>query len=147
MEEHVKDEQDFKEKLTWEEIEVEIDKVGDFFERIPDELKSSTAERFIYEIVNWGSYNHYEALGIFEEAKNQYCEVSQKVAQDQEYHCVESFTYEGCKFEEGETYTARYAGIYHSEHTYDVWGRDGKYHRMCKHMFGDHFDVFEEDED
>jgi hypothetical protein len=64
--------QDIKKKLTREEIDAEIEKIGGFFDLIPDELKSEATEKFIFEIVNWGSFNHYEALGIFEEAQQRY---------------------------------------------------------------------------
>lgn len=72
-----------KEKLTQEDIQVEIDKVGGFFERIPEELKADAAEHFVIEIVNWGSRNHYQALGILEEAKNNYRELSLEVMEDE----------------------------------------------------------------
>jgi len=41
--------QDYEKKLTIEEIQLEINKIGDFFKQIPDELRADAAERFIYE--------------------------------------------------------------------------------------------------
>ena len=65
-------EKKFETKLTRDEIGVEIQKVGDFFKQIPAELKAEATQYFIQEIITWGSYNFYEALGILEEAKSDY---------------------------------------------------------------------------
>lgn len=77
-------EQNFKKELTPEDINNEIEKIKDFFEQIPDELKSTAAERLIYEIVNWASFNHYEALGIFEEAKISFRENSIRILNEED---------------------------------------------------------------
>jgi len=70
---------EFKKKLTWEEIEEEFEKIKNFFELIPNKLKVASAELLISEIVNWGSKNYYEVLGIFEEAKLAYRENSLEI--------------------------------------------------------------------
>jgi hypothetical protein len=73
-----------KDKLTREEIQLEIDKIRNFFDNVPDDLKMETALHFICEIVLWGSYCHFDALGIFEEAKMIYRENSLENMQDDE---------------------------------------------------------------
>jgi len=65
--------------LTWDDVESEIVKVKSFFEQLPRELRPDAAEKLIFEIVNWASYNHYEALGIFMESMLQYRETSLRV--------------------------------------------------------------------
>ena len=61
-------------KLTPEEIDSEIDRVRDFFDKIPEALRMDAAYDFIMEIVIWGSYCHFDALGILEEVKMTYRE-------------------------------------------------------------------------
>ena len=77
-------EKKFKKQLTWEEIKNEISKVRDFFEQIPTELKANAAECFIFEAALWGSLNFYEAIGIFEESKSRYREISIQVQEREE---------------------------------------------------------------
>lgn len=62
------------EQLTHEEIGEEIERVEDFFKRVPDEKKAETTEYLIKMALIWGSYSHYEAMGILEEAKVTYRE-------------------------------------------------------------------------
>ena len=70
------EERKFEQMLTKEEIVEEIDKIRYFFEQISPEIKASTVEYLILEIINWGSYNHYEALGILQEILFRYREES-----------------------------------------------------------------------
>lgn len=74
----------FKRKLTWEDIEVQCGLIGDFFKQIPDELKAGAAEYLIYEIVNWGSHDHFQALGIFQEAMLRYRKISLEILDEDE---------------------------------------------------------------
>lgn len=74
-----------KKKLT-DQIEFEIQNVEmlikDLMQSIPADLyhlKSYAAERIAGEAVNWGSSNHYEALGILEETKLTYRDISMEV--------------------------------------------------------------------
>jgi hypothetical protein len=67
--------------ITEDTFELEIkaftQTVIDFIQRIPEDqrhLKSRSAELIASEAVNWGSYNHYEAIGIMEECKLRYRE-------------------------------------------------------------------------
>ena len=139
----------FQKKLTTKEIDAEIDKVRDFFQQIPDELKAEAAERFIHEIVNWGSYSHYEALGIFQEAMLKYREASleayKELVEEErigralenavEYRCIKNldlgsmtlYAGEFCKIgfvEERDDYSdgKRYA-IFYGEKYYDICGK------------------------
>jgi len=66
-------------KLTVEEIEMEVEKVEGFFDRVPDELKADVAERIIVEMAIWGASSHFEGLGILEESKLAYRELGLKV--------------------------------------------------------------------
>lgn len=97
-------EPEFKLPLTADEINSEIDKVGSFFERVPEELKAITAQNFICEIVNWACANTWEGIGIFYEAMNRFREASRiiemqtkedekynnAVETSREYYCIES---------------------------------------------------------
>jgi hypothetical protein len=61
------------------ELEAFTQTVIDFIQRIPDtpearHMKSKAAEIIASEAINWGSYNHYEAIGIMEECKLRYRE-------------------------------------------------------------------------
>jgi len=75
---------DEQEALTWDELEAECAKVGDFFKRIPTDLQAEAAERLIGEIVTWGSWNHYEALGICMEALLSHRNISLRVMAEEE---------------------------------------------------------------
>ena len=159
-------EKKFETKLTIEEIQIEIDKIGAFFKRIPTELKPEAAERFIYEIVNQASYNIYEALGIFDEAKSRYREVLTRIlaeeAEEAEherlckmyensvaYKCIVEVDWiEGINV--GDVVKAAYSGddeAYSGGGRYDVFteNADGEgVHRIsCKHSFETHFELVE----
>ncbi|HUX02721.1 MAG TPA: hypothetical protein VMY35_17300 [Phycisphaerae bacterium] len=73
-----------KTQLTWEDVEDEVSKVRQFFLDLPEDLRSDVACRLIGEIVLWGACNHFEALGIFEEAKLFYRNLSLAVMNDGE---------------------------------------------------------------
>ena len=45
--------------------------------------KSEAAEWICFEIVNWASYNHYEALGILAETMARYREVSMEAMSEE----------------------------------------------------------------
>jgi len=87
-------EPEFKKSLTPEEIQSEIQRIKDFFEQVPDDLKSVTAEDLIFETVVWGSGSHYEALGIFQEAMIRYREVSIHIMQEEAREASEAEQYE-----------------------------------------------------
>lgn len=95
-----------QEKRKEDEKHVEIfDKINDNFKKIftdkgvdkdqlceflanvlqiaPDEDRSNLASQMIFEIINWGSYNVYEALGIIEAVKHQYIEVVDSVFEEE----------------------------------------------------------------
>ena len=46
-------------------------------------VASGLTEYAIREMINWGSWNHYEALGIALEAVLQYREIAQHVAEEE----------------------------------------------------------------
>ena len=76
--------------ITEETFELEIEAFNqtliDFIQRIPEEarhMKSRAAEIIASEAINWGSYNHYEAIGIMEECKLRYREnVSEMILEE-----------------------------------------------------------------
>ena len=72
------------ELLAWADVQNEAAKVKTFFERLPEDMRSSAAEMLVFEIVNCGSYNHFEALGILAEAMMDYRETSLKVMAEEE---------------------------------------------------------------
>jgi hypothetical protein len=76
---------DEEKTLTWDDVEQECDKVGDFFNRLPEELRPNAATRFVQEMINWGGWNRYEAMGICMEALLSHREVDiQLAAEDQD---------------------------------------------------------------
>lgn len=76
------EEYNFNHQLTRDDIQIELDKIGEFFAQIPEDLKADTAENFIFEIVNWASRDHYQALGIFQEAELRYREIAIQIAKE-----------------------------------------------------------------
>ena len=157
----MKSEPVFRKKLTQEEIEAEISKVGDFFKQIPEDLKAYAAERFIYEIVNWGSRDHYQALGIFQEAMNNYREVSLRVLAEeaeedllediygnaQDYQCVEEIDL-GCgkTVTVGEVCKIGYFGEddqYAGGKRYEVFQENGNHFDICQHSLDIYFKLVE----
>jgi len=70
---------DKHQQLTCDDLEREYAKVGDFFKRIPTDLRADAAQRLIEEIITWGARNHYEALGICMEALLSHRQISLEV--------------------------------------------------------------------
>ena len=76
--------------ITEETFELEIEAFNqtliDFIQRIPEDsrhMKSRAAEIIASKAINWGSYNHYEAIGIMEECKLRYREnVSEMILEE-----------------------------------------------------------------
>ena len=156
----MKDEEKFEKKLTQEDIQIEINKVGDFFKQIPEGMKAVTAERFIYEIVNWGCRDHYQALGIFQEAMNRYREVSLQVLEEeakeeelhnafenaQNYCCLQEMDWMDDPIAKGEVCKIGYAGEneqYAGGKKYIVFREDGSWIDLCQHRLDDHFELVE----
>ena len=152
----------FEKKLTTEEIEEEITKVKDFFKQIPDELKAETAERFVFETILWGSYDQYQALGILEEAKLRYREVSVQILEEEEmeecrrcdayeaaidYQCIIEVDWTVEPFSPGDIVKAVYAGeddSYNGGGKYDVFVEETHSHySICKEGFESHFQLVE----
>ena len=156
----MKDEQEFEKKLTQEEIEVEISKIGDFFKQIPDDLKAVTAEKFIYEIVSWGSRDHYQALGIFQEAMDNYREVSLRILAEeaeeeqlkhayeiaQEYRCLEKINWTGTPILVDEVCKIGYIGEddnYSGGKRYEIFLDSGEHFDICQHSLEIYFELVE----
>ncbi len=160
------EEQDIKQKLTLDEIKAEISKIGGFFDQIPEELKADSAEHLILEIVNWGSRNYYEALGILQEAMNSFREISQNVAEEEavekwekeqyenavssakKYRCTETLEIEPLKFiNYGDICSIGFAGEddrYTGGKKYYLFNEDGKYIDICQGCLDEHFELVEE---
>lgn len=157
----MKDEEKFEKKLTEEEIEIEINKIGDFFKQIPEESKAITAEKFIYEIVNWGCRDHYQALGIFQEAMNRYREVSLQVLEEeakeeeevrnasenaQNYRCLREMDWMEVSAAIGEVCKIGYAGEneqYAGGKKYIIFREDGRWTSLCQRRLDDYFELVE----
>jgi len=156
--------QDYEKKLTIEEIQSEINKIGDFFKQIPDELKADAAERFIYEIVNWGCRDHYQALGIFQEAMLRYREVSNQVLAEeaeedlletafessQDYRCIEEIDIdEDRRVSIGEICRIGFVegrNDYSGGRRYEVFKEEGIHFSICQHVLDTHFELFDGEE-
>jgi len=67
-------EKKFQKKLTQEEIEKEIDKMGDYFKQIPKDLKLEAGIHFILEVALWCGDNFMESMGLLTEAIFRYRE-------------------------------------------------------------------------
>jgi hypothetical protein len=156
----MKDKQEFEKTLTQEEIEVEINKVGDFFKQIPEELRAVAAEKFIYEIVNWGCRDHYQALGIFQEAMSNYREVSLRILAEeaeeerleaayetaQDYCCLEKLNWVDPPILADVICKIGYMGKddrYSGGKRYEVFLDSGKHFDICQNIFENHFELVE----
>lgn len=154
----MKNEQKFEKKLTEEEIKVEINKVGDFFKQVPEDMKAFTAEMFIGEIVNWGSRDHYQALGIFQEAMNIYREVSLRILAEEaeeerlenafeiarEYRCLEKVNWTDPPILADEICKIGYVGEddkYSGGKRYEVFLENGNHFDICQHSLENYFEL------
>lgn len=149
----------FKIYLTLEEIEAEIGKIESFFSRVPDDLKAWTADRLIYEIVNQGSFNHYEALGIFTEAMSRYRNVSVEVLHEElekeeyentvssarKYICIKDFGEEiivGMEVQIGLVgEDRRYSG----GKKYYLFNGEDDFTDICQGVLDEHFSLLDEE--
>ena len=68
-------EEKFKKELTREDIQEEVDKLEEFFDQIPDDLKIDTAQNIIFHTLFWSSHCLCHGLGMLEEAKFRYREI------------------------------------------------------------------------
>jgi len=158
------------ETITWDDIEVEKERLINLFQQIPDSsngFKSGAASLLIFEIVNWASRSHYEALGILEEAIHSYRESAQQVQEDekfeevqlksaldsvQKYQCIKEFDFgnerEGVV---GSTYSIGYAGEddrYDGDIRYFVFLeeelKESNYYSICKDVLETYFQLIED---
>ena len=70
------------EKRIRQNVDIIANKIEKLMNMIPPELdymKSAAAEQLAYQSVLDGSHNHYEAIGILEEAKLNFREVSHAI--------------------------------------------------------------------
>jgi len=157
----MEDKQEFKKKLTQEEISIEIDKVKDFFKQIPEGMKATTAEMFIREIVNWSCGDHYQALGIFQEAMNSFRETSlQAIAEEVQkeelqeasenvllYRCLQGIDWMEDSVVANGIYRIGYAGEderYAGGKKYIIFKEDGSWMDICQRVLDDHFELMED---
>jgi len=154
----MKNEAEFEGKLTQEDIEVEIDKIGDFFRQIPDDLKAISAAHFILEIVNRGSRDYFQALGIFQDAMDSYRTVSLQVAAEQveedlvsdayeiakDYRCIQELSWKVDQVTAvGEIRKIGYIGEddrYSGGKRYEVFQEDGIHFGICQDVLKNHFE-------
>ena len=154
--------QEFGKMLNQQEIEVEIAKIKDFFDQIPDELKADAADHFIYEIVNCGSRDHYQALGIFEEAMLRYRETSHQVMAEeaeeerleaayvsaQDYRCIQEVDWLDPAIVVGEVCRIGCFGEddnYSGGKRYEVFHEDKGHVDICQHVLENHFELIEDE--
>lgn len=153
------------EKVTDEDIDQEIERLVSLFKQIPYDtvtgFKARSAERLIAQVINYAALNHYEALGILEEAKLQYREISLEImdeevkeevliqnAQDTacEYRCIKEIQFEDSSkigvvdkiykigyVEENENYSG---GV-----RYEVFQEDGSHFSICLGVLDAHFQL------
>ena len=70
------------EKRIRQNVDIIANKIDKLMKMIPPELeymRSMAAEQLAYEAALDGSHNHYEAIGILEEAKLHFREVSNRI--------------------------------------------------------------------
>lgn len=74
-------------KKIFTENGVDEDQLCEFLANVlkitPSEDRSNMASRMIFDIINWGSYNVFEALGIIEAVKHQYITVVDDVFEEE----------------------------------------------------------------
>jgi len=156
----MKDEQEFEKKLTKEEIGAEISKIGDFFRQIPDDLKAVSAENFIFEIVNYAARDHYQALGIFQEAMNEYREVSLRILAEEaeeerllvayraahDYRCLHQVSWIDPPILIDEICKIGYIGEddrYSGGKRYEIFLDSGEHFDICQHSLKNYFELLE----
>ena len=153
--------EDIKEYLTKEEIEFEIQKIGNFFDQVSPRTKSCVAERLIFEIVNQASYNHYEALGIFQEAMINYREtalsVEVEMAEEKEFlknlkqvKCVKIPELKEASFSLGQAYPVEKVeenSGYSGGLKFLLIDEEGKEIDFCKNSLQEHFEPIEDEDD
>ena len=142
--------QEFEGMLTPEEIDVEIAKVEDFFKRIPDELKAPAAVHLILEIVNQGSRDYFQAIGLFDEAKHSYRDsalvvglmsdeqdlLSDAFESAKRFQCVKELKWgQGYTVTPGEIRQIGYVGEddrYSGGERFEIFQEDGQHFGICK---------------
>lgn len=152
----------FESKLTPEEIDKEVAKLGDFFKQIPDDLKATAAMHLILEVVNQGSRDYFQAIGIFDEAKNAFRDMALSIKEiDKEmdderdllrkayesalyFRCIQELEWrEGYVITVGEIHRIGYVGEdagYSGGQRYEVFQEDGKHFSICQNRFLEHFE-------
>ena len=73
-----------KDEATWDEVEKEVVLVECLLKRLVVEDKKEAACRIAVAVVNQSAETYYEALGILEEAKNQYRQFWESTMRDEE---------------------------------------------------------------
>ena len=170
-EKKMNEEKKIEQMLTTEDIVMEGDKIKDFFEQIPDELKMFATKYFLIETVVWGTNDYYQALGVLEEMKNECREIYQRITEeDDEKQLEELEQIEGQRLESaynvafeyacsrelklgdektfavGERCRASFAGKddnFAGGGKYDVFVEGEKHRFLCKQSFESHFKLLE----
>lgn len=155
-------EQEFEDMLTPEEIDVEIGKVEEFFRRIPDNLKAVAAIHLILEIVNQGSRDYFQAIGLFDEAKANFRDWASTIGavNDEEdilndayesskrFRCIEELKWgKACVVTPGEIYEIGFIGSddrYSGGERYEVFLEEGKHFSICHDVFVKHFEEMDD---
>jgi hypothetical protein len=77
--------ENFKKIYTKDGINEEalIDFIGDTLKLVPNETRAMVTDHLVYNAINWGSYNYYEALGILKSVKSDYIKISEQVAAEE----------------------------------------------------------------
>jgi len=151
-------EQEFGEMLSSEQIDLEISKVAAFFKRIPDELKAVASIHLILEIVNQGSRDYFQALGLFDEAKTSFREMALSIGEgndeddllskafenSQQFRCTCELKYDQDRaITPGEICTIGFMGKddrYSGGERYEVFQEDGQHFSICQESLEEHFE-------
>jgi hypothetical protein len=67
-----------------EQLQEFLHDIQEYLRSTPDEFKSHIAYSICMESIIWGSDNHYEALGILEELKLEYRDISIEVLAEED---------------------------------------------------------------
>ena len=79
-----------KKRITMKDIEDKTEELIELIKNL-EEDKSDAASHVCYEVITWGSYNHYEGLGILAEVlirwRNRSIEVMEEEASEENCKC------------------------------------------------------------
>jgi hypothetical protein len=75
---------DHEDEIFSEAIEKKVVDIAEFIQKLPDERKHEATWRIVWEAINWGSWNYFDAIGMLEDIKLDFRETSKQIEQEDE---------------------------------------------------------------